>query len=248
MRWWGGLGLRRRVDRDRAVRRGLAAVFATATFLVPAFSAYAASPLTAPEQVAETLDRALALRQSEDARRLAAAEKLAKTRARALATLAEQADAHELVVLQRQVALLAMKYAESRTGAKYYLPVPTFVRTSHFGAAGQRWEDGHTGEDFAAPVGSPLVAIADATVTEVGDAGAYGLRTVLTLSDGTQLWYCHQSATQAKVGKQVKAGQVIGAVGSSGNATGPHLHLEVRPPGAGPVDPVPWLRALGLLL
>ena len=48
------------------------------------------------------------------------------------------------------------------------------------------------------------------------------------------------------VGQQVAVADVIGSVGTTGNSTGPHLHLEVRPAGGSPVDPMDWLRAAGL--
>ena len=54
--------------------------------------------------------------------------------------------------------------------------------------------DYHTGLDFAAPTGTPIIAVANGTITETGYAGAYGNRTVETLDDGTELWYCHQTA------------------------------------------------------
>jgi len=73
------------------------------------------------------------------------------------------------------------------------------------------------------------VEFADGTITETASAGAYGNRTIETLEDGTQIWYCHQSAFSAEAGDRVTAGEVIGAVGSTGNTTGPHLHFEVRP-------------------
>jgi murein DD-endopeptidase MepM/ murein hydrolase activator NlpD len=88
--------------------------------------------------------------------------------------------------------------------------------------------------------------VAAGTVKEVGYAGAYGNRTVMTTRDGTDLWYCHQAATSVEQGERVVAGQVIGAVGSTGNTTGPHVHLEVRPRPDDPVDPFAALVAHGL--
>ncbi len=70
-----------------------------------------------------------------------------------------------------------------------------------------------------------------------GYEGAYGNRTVITLRDGTDIWYCHQSRIAVTVGQTVDPGEVIGYTGSTGNVTGPHLHLEVHPHGGGPVDP-----------
>ncbi len=126
------------------------------------------------------------------------------------------------------------------------LPVSGYQLTAHFGAGGSMWSSDHTGLDFAAPSGTPLRAIDGGTVTFVGYDGAYGNKTVLTLEDGTELWYCHQSTQSVSVGQEVAAGDVIGTVGSTGNSTGPHLHLEVRPAGGSPVDPMDWLIAEGL--
>ncbi len=60
--------------------------------------------------------------------------------------------------------------------------------------AGGLWSSNHTGLDFAAPSGTPIVAVANGMITETGYAGAYGNKTVETLEDGTEIWYCHQSA------------------------------------------------------
>ncbi|MEQ4524625.1 M23 family metallopeptidase, partial [Nocardioides kribbensis] len=76
--------------------------------------------------------------------------------------------------------------------------------------------------------------------------GAYGNKTVLTLEDGTELWFCHQTSIDVSPGETVTAGQQIGTVGSTGNVTGPHLHLEVRPGGGDPVDPYEALSVNGV--
>ena len=126
------------------------------------------------------------------------------------------------------------------------LPVQGYHLTARFGSAGGYWSSDHTGLDFAAPEGSPLRAIGNGVVTDVLYDGAYGNKTVIRLEDGTELWYCHQSSQSVSVGERVTAGQVVGAVGSTGNVTGPHLHLEVRPGGGDPVDPVAALAGWGL--
>ena len=118
----------------------------------------------------------------------------------------------------------------------YALPLGGYRITATFGSAGSLWSSDHTGLDFAAPEGTPLVAIGAGVVTEVGYDGAYGNKTVIELEDGTELWYCHQSSQTVAVGDRVAAGDVVGAVGSTGNTTGPHLHLEVRV-GGEPIDP-----------
>jgi murein DD-endopeptidase MepM/ murein hydrolase activator NlpD len=74
-------------------------------------------------------------------------------------------------------------------------------------------------------------------VTFLGYDGSYGNKTVVTLPDGTEIWYCHQNSFGAAVGETVRAGEVLGYVGSTGNVTGSHLHLEVRPGAGDPVNP-----------
>ena len=98
----------------------------------------------------------------------------------------------------------------------------------------------------AASTGTDLVAVGDGTVTEVAYAGPYGIRTILTLEDGTEIWYCHQLTPLVYEGQAIEIGEPIGLVGSTGNSTGPHLHLEVRPDGGAPIDPAAWLAGHGM--
>ena len=112
--------------------------------------------------------------------------------------------------------------------------------------AGGLWSSNHTGLDFAAPSGTPIVAVANGTITKTGYAGSYGNQTIETLEDGTEIWYCHQSAIGVQRRRPVSGGQQIGSVGATGNTTGPHLHLEVRPGGGDPVDPYKALVLHGL--
>ena len=128
----------------------------------------------------------------------------------------------------------------------WHLPTQGYRLTARFGQAGGRWVSNHTGLDFAAPIGTPIFAVAAGTITATGPAGAYGNRTVETLPDGTEIWYCHQSAFAVRPGQQVTSGQTIGAVGNTGNTTGPHVHLEVRPGGGDPVDPYQALLVHGV--
>ncbi|GAA2723841.1 MULTISPECIES: M23 family metallopeptidase [Streptomyces] len=137
-------------------------------------------------------------------------------------------------------------HPQAQTAASFTLPLTSYTLTAGFGRAGAMWSSHHhTGEDFAAPTGTPVRAVSGGTVTQAGWAGAYGYRVVLTLGDGTEVWYCHLSSMVITSGK-VGAGTVIGRVGATGNVTGPHLHLEVRPGGGAPVDPLSWLRSRGL--
>jgi murein DD-endopeptidase MepM/ murein hydrolase activator NlpD len=120
-------------------------------------------------------------------------------------------------------------------------PVKGYRLTGRFGNTSSLWRSAHTGLDFAAPSGKPIRAVAGGVVVSTGYDGSYGNKTVVRLNGGTELWYCHQSEIDVRPGQRVKAGQEIGAVGSTGNATGPHLHLEVRPRKDDPVDPDHWL-------
>ncbi|HEY3528283.1 MAG TPA: M23 family metallopeptidase [Nocardioides sp.] len=154
---------------------------------------------------------------------------------------------------QRDAALSAFAAQAQKQAAQiklhqWVLPVAPGVYhlTARFGDYSSLWAHFHTGLDFAAPTGTPIMAVAGGTVTEVGYSGAYGNRTIETLPDGTELWYCHQNAFGTSVGATVKPGQVIGYVGSTGNVTGPHLHLEVHPGGGDPVDPYTALVVHGL--
>ncbi|SDS34719.1 Murein DD-endopeptidase MepM and murein hydrolase activator NlpD, contain LysM domain [Nocardioides scoriae] len=140
--------------------------------------------------------------------------------------------------------------AEARAGEiaknQWVLPTTGYHLTARFGMAGGLWSSDHTGLDFAAPSGTPIVAIANGTITETGYAGAYGNQTIMTLDDGTEVWFCHQTTIGVEPGDKVAAGQQIGTVGTTGNSTGPHLHLEIRPGGGDPVDPEQALAFHGL--
>lgn len=103
-----------------------------------------------------------------------------------------------------------------------------------FGARGNRF---HAGIDLEAPTNTEVSAAAAGRVTYAGwIAGGWGNLVVVAHGDGVRTMYAHLSSIAARVGERVAAGTVIGEVGASGNATGPHLHFEVRVRGAA-VDP-----------
>ncbi len=167
----------------------------------------------------------------------------------AAAKAADKAEAAHKAAAEA-AAEAAKKKAEAerraRLAASYTLPVGSFTLTAGFGQAGNLWSADHTGQDFAAPTGTPVKAVHSGTVASAGWAGAYGYRIVLKLDDGTELYFCHLSHMGVSVGQHVNTKDVIGNVGATGNVTGPHLHLEVRPGGGSPIDPMPWLRDKGL--
>lgn len=108
----------------------------------------------------------------------------------------------------------------------------------------------HTGTDFAASQGTVVKAVAAGTVVASDPSGAYGINVLIKHEDGTYALYAHLSSRTVQPGTQVKAGRMIGLSGSTGNSTGPHLHLEIRTKasfGAGNfLDPIKWLRDKGL--
>jgi murein DD-endopeptidase MepM/ murein hydrolase activator NlpD len=100
----------------------------------------------------------------------------------------------------------------------------------------------HTGLDFRASTGDPVRATANGKVVSSGWAGGYGRMVEIDHGNGLSTRYGHLSEIGVKVGDLIKIGQVIGAVGSTGRSTGPHLHYETRIDGDA-VDPQKFLRA-----
>jgi murein DD-endopeptidase MepM/ murein hydrolase activator NlpD len=100
----------------------------------------------------------------------------------------------------------------------------------------------HTGLDFRASTGDPVRATANGKVASSGWAGGYGRMVEIDHGNGLSTRYGHLSEIGVKVGDPIKIGQVIGAVGSTGRSTGPHLHYETRIDGEA-VDPQKFLRA-----
>ena len=100
--------------------------------------------------------------------------------------------------------------------------------TSRFGVRSSIRSSAHTGLDIATSSGTPYSAAASGVVTFAGYKGSYGNLIVIDHGNGVQTYYGHSSKIYVDVGESVSQGETIGAVGSTGNSTGPHLHLEVR--------------------
>jgi murein DD-endopeptidase MepM/ murein hydrolase activator NlpD len=112
-------------------------------------------------------------------------------------------------------------------------PVPGKKITTPYGKPGKLWKTGyHVGADYAAPSGTPIVAVKDGKVLEAKNGttwgAAYGIAAVIDHGGGIRAIYAHMSKIDVKAGDTVKEGQKIGEIGSTGNSTGPHLHLETR--------------------
>ena len=135
------------------------------------------------------------------------------------------------------------------------LPVKHYSIAARFGDVGA-WARYHTGFDFSAPIGTPIYAPTAGVVEHAGtggDAGGWaGNYVVLKHADGTQTLYAHMSSISVQVGDNVAGSTLLGHVGQTGRAFGPHLHFEVYPVGTTPgdvykaVNPAPWLNKLGL--
>jgi murein DD-endopeptidase MepM/ murein hydrolase activator NlpD len=97
----------------------------------------------------------------------------------------------------------------------------------------------HAGIDIPAPTGQPVVAAADGKVVSAGARSGYGLTVVIAHGGGLSTVSAHLSRIDVKQGDEVSQGDLIGAIGSTGLSTGPHLHFEIRREGV-PADPLRW--------
>ncbi len=111
------------------------------------------------------------------------------------------------------------------------------IISSRFGEISSRRTSAHKGLDLACSLGTDIKAIADGTITfSQYDNTGLGYAIKIDHGNGVETVYGHCSKLYANVGQTVKAGDIIAAVGSTGNSTGPHLHLEIRVNGA-PMNP-----------
>jgi murein DD-endopeptidase MepM/ murein hydrolase activator NlpD len=115
------------------------------------------------------------------------------------------------------------------------------VMTSPYGVRLRGWSPRlHHGVDVAAPEGTAVRAMKAGRVEYAGARGSYGLTVIMSHGSNVRTLYAHLSRVDVAAGERVSGGQVIGAVGRTGNATGPHLHFEVWRWGRAE-DPVPLL-------
>jgi murein DD-endopeptidase MepM/ murein hydrolase activator NlpD len=110
-------------------------------------------------------------------------------------------------------------------------PVPYSRRTSGFGMREHpilHTQRAHLGVDYAAPTGTPVMSVADGVVVESGFQGAFGNMVVVQHNARQSTVYAHLSRMNVKRGQTIKQGDIVGAVGTTGLSTGPHLHFEFR--------------------
>ena len=119
-------------------------------------------------------------------------------------------------------------YAKVNLGISLINPVSGII-TSRFGSNDSVRSHSHSGIDIAAPYGTPIKASASGTVTYSGNANdGYGLYVIISHGNGVQTVYAHCSQLLVSAGQTVSQGEVIAKVGSTGNSTGNHLHLEKK--------------------
>jgi murein DD-endopeptidase MepM/ murein hydrolase activator NlpD len=143
------------------------------------------------------------------------------------------------------------EFAKERAAKEAELLRPKYVLFAHgtfTSGFGIRWGTMHQGVDIAAPIGTPIYAVADGTVISAGPASGFGMWVRLLHQDGTITVYGHVNTVNVSVGERVKAGDEIATVGNRGYSTGPHCHFEVWQNGVTKIDPLPWLAARGINL
>ncbi|MGW2029466.1 MULTISPECIES: M23 family metallopeptidase [Streptomyces] len=143
--------------------------------------------------------------------------------------------------------------AATASAGSWVDPVKKYTLSAGFAQAGSHWAHKHSGQDFAVPTGTEVVAAHGGTVVKAGpngagDGPAYGNAVVIKHGNGTYSQYAHLSRVDVRIGQVVATGQHIALSGSTGNSTGPHLHFEIRttPNYGSGIDPVPFLRAQGV--
>ena len=164
-----------------------------------------------------------------------------------LLRLATSADGKVDPRFQRLGMSLARMSAFERglAGVPQVLPASLDFISSGFGYRSDPFTGGaafHAGLDFRGPIGAPIYAAAKGRVIFAGVKQGYGNCIEIDHGNGLTTRYAHMSAFRARVGQEVAPGNVIGAIGSTGRSTGPHLHFEVRVHDQ-PVNPRPFLEA-----
>ena len=137
----------------------------------------------------------------------------------------------DIVVIPDGVISATQTSLAKTSGSQTYPVYSGFYLRPIVGGRKTQGIHGNNGVDLAAPTGTPILASADGKVIVSragGYNGGYGTYVVISHANGTQTLYAHMSKDNVSVGQSVEQGQVIGAVGSTGKSTGPHVHFEVR--------------------
>jgi len=192
--------------------------------------------------------QAQSVAQAKAAKTTAAEQAKAKAQAAAKKAAAERAAAKKAAAKKA-----AAKKAAAKKKISWIDPVRKYTLSAKFAQAGGMWQHKHSGQDFAVPSGTRVLAAHGGTVVKAGgygagDGPAYGNAIVIKHGNGTYSQYAHLSRIDVNVGQIVKTGQRIALSGSTGNSSGPHLHFEIRTTAnyGSAIDPVKFLRAKGV--
>jgi len=126
----------------------------------------------------------------------------------------------------------------------YRFPLKDGILTSDFGERASPFtgkKSYHPGIDLAAPAGSPVMACASGKIKSISYSNMYGNHIIISHTDGRESLYGHLSKVYVSLNESIKSGTIIGAVGSTGMSTGPHLHFEIREHGI-PKNPVKYIE------
>ena len=152
------------------------------------------------------------------------------------------ADLDGIIETEIEEIKIAEKKASSESeinGVYLYRPVSGRI-SSRFGERSSIRSSSHTGLDIATAYGTPIKPISEGTVTFAGYKGSYGKLVIISHGNGIESYYGHCSSIYVNVGDEVDITTTIAAVGSTGNSTGNHLHLEIRKDGS-PLNPQKYL-------
>ncbi|MEV0076058.1 M23 family metallopeptidase [Nocardia neocaledoniensis] len=205
--------------------------------------AYTPQLLPNPQSSSRLLAAIAAGEKRREAAVVAAAARATLERAKAEAAAAASGEWQDWMGQRAPVVPGVMVPGSTPSGGGFSLPAKGAF-TSGFGS---RWGTMHRGIDIAAPIGSPIYAVADGTVVEAGPAQGFGLWVRIRHDDGTISIYGHMYDFFVSQGERVPAGMQIARIGNRGDSTGPHLHFEIVQNGQH-VDPQAWLALHGLSL
>lgn len=205
--------------------------------------AYTPQLLPNPQSSSRLLAAIAAGEKRREAAVVAAAARATLERAKAEAAAAASGEWQDWMGQRAPVVPGVLVPGSTPSGGGFSLPAKGAF-TSGFGS---RWGTMHRGIDIAAPIGSPIYAVADGTVVEAGPAQGFGLWVRIRHDDGTISIYGHMYDFFVSQGERVPAGMQIARIGNRGDSTGPHLHFEIVQNGQH-VDPQAWLALHGLSL
>jgi murein DD-endopeptidase MepM/ murein hydrolase activator NlpD len=171
----------------------------------------------------------------------------------AAASVEAQAKAQAKAADQAKQNAAKVKKTAAKKAASWMDPVKNYKLSAGFGLGGNMWSHKHSGQDFAVPIGTNVMAAHSGTVVKAGpngggDGPAYGNAIVIKHGNGTYSQYAHLSRIDVHIGQTVSTGQHIALSGNTGNSSGPHLHFEIRttPNYGSAINPVNFLRSVGV--